>query len=309
MKEKIQIAAILTVFNRKQKTLACLKHLFEAVEAYNKIDTRKGNVEITVFLTDDGCTDGTAEALREAFPRQDINILQGTGDLFWAGGMRFAWQAAIDSGTTWDYYLLLNDDTNVRNDVFTELFEADDYGYRTAGVHGLTSGITCQPGDESTITYGGFRFVNWTKGRFVPVLPSGEPQHIDLTHSNILLVHRSVVEKIGIFHQGFRHKDADWDYGMMALRNRIPLYSTLHVAGECENDHLTGKSEIRMFQDMTIAERKEYVNSPVHSDKDYLLFVKRAIPLRYPFAYLFRHFRLYFPQLYLCITKLRGIYK
>jgi hypothetical protein len=61
--------------------------------------------------------------------------------------MRLAWQAALDTSIKWDYFLLLNDDTNVYSNVFEELFEADEYGYLETGKHGLTSGITCQPGN------------------------------------------------------------------------------------------------------------------------------------------------------------------
>lgn len=305
----MKIAAILTVFNRKQKTLDCLQHLFEAVEAYNKIDTRKGNVEMTVFMTDDGCTDGTAEAVRAAFPQQDIHIVQGTGSLFWAGGMRLAWQTAIDSGTQWDYYLLLNDDTNVFTNVFQELLAADEYGYQQTGRHGLSSGICCEPGNPDEITYGGRNFVNQTKGRQVLVRPTGHPQPIDMTHANILLTHHSVVERIGIFHQGFRHSGADQDYGMMAHRHDLPVFSTAHVCGECECDHHSDKEEARQLMQLSLADRKRYVNSPLHSDHDYLLLIKRNLPMRYPVSLILRTIRVYCPSFYYSITSMRGVYK
>lgn len=305
----MKIAAILTVFNRKQKTLDCLQHLFEAVEAYNKIDTRKGNVEMTVFMTDDGCTDGTAEAVRAAFPQQDIHIVQGTGSLFWAGGMRLAWQTAIDSGTQWDYYLLLNDDTNVFTNVFEQLFEADNYSYRQVGTHGLSTGITCQPGDKSITTYGGMNFVNRAQGRQLLVQPNGRPQQIDLAHANILLVHSSAINKMGIFHGGFQHGCADFDYSMTAHHYGIPVYCTSHVCGECENDHHSQEGEINMLRTMSRTERKKYINSPTHSDCDYLLFVKRNMPMRYPLAALMRTIRVDFPTAYYWLSNLRGLYK
>ena len=127
----IKIATILTVHNRKQKTLSCLQHLYEALDAHNQFATNP--IVLTVFLTDDGCTDGTADAIRLSFPTKGIQILQGSGSLFWAGGMRLAWQAAIDEGTPWDYYLLLNDDTLIYDNVFEELFAADNYGYQLTG--------------------------------------------------------------------------------------------------------------------------------------------------------------------------------
>ena len=303
----MKIAAILTVHNRKQKTLSCLQHLFSAVQAYNR--SAQDTVALTVFLTDDGCTDGTAEAVRAAFADADIRILQGNGQLFWAGGMRRAWQAAIDEGTPWDYFLLLNDDTNVADDVFDELLEADRHGAATCGRHGLSSGITCEPGHPDIISYGGLNFVNKTRGRQVLLQPNGQPQHIDMSHANILLVHAEAVQCMGIFYEGFQHGCADIDYSMMAHRHGLPVFSTSHVCGECECDHGTSRDEIDLLCTMTLAERRQYVNSPTHSDRDYLLFVRRNMPLRYPVAALLRNIRLRFPRLYRSITHFRGVYK
>ena len=303
------IAAILTVFNRRQKTLSCLTYLFQAVSAYNEQEMPNDNIDIAVYLTDDGCTDGTAQAIRESFPMENIRILQGDGNLFWAGGMRKSWQAAIDDKTAYDYYLLLNDDTTVNDNVFTELFEADSYGVKTAGVHGLSSGITCAPGDSATITYGGLNFVSKAKGRQELLQPTGSPQHIDLVHANILLVHNSVVEKIGIFYKGYLHGCADNDYGMMAHHHHLPVFSTSHICGECERDHHTNMSETEYLMSLSRSQRKAFINSPTHSDKDYLLFVRRNLKLRYPFAWLARTLRLNCPKLYFHLTNKRGLYK
>ncbi len=315
---RFSIAVILTVHNRREKTVSCLRHLFAAAEA------AEGSVSLTVFLTDDGCTDGTAEAVRQEFPQLStlnsqlstpkVHIVQGDGNLYWAGGMRKAWQAAIDSGTPWDYYLLINDDTYIYNNVFPQLFEAIDYGYQLTGRYGMASGITCQPTIElgvrsEEITYGGLNFVNKTKGRQVLVKPTGTPQRIDMTHANILLVHHSVVEEIGIFHKGFLHSGADQDYGMMASRHGFPVYSTSLVCGACERDHYSMREEAQQLMRMSLTERKKYVNAPLHCDSDYLLLVRRNMPLRYPMACLMRAIRLYMPSVYYHITNFRGVYK
>jgi GT2 family glycosyltransferase len=303
----MKIAAILTVHNRKQKTLTCLRHLFDATNHYN--NKEKGKIKLSVYLTDDGCTDGTAEAIMKSFPSQHIRILKGTGSLFWAGGMRLAWKTAMEESEEWDYYLLLNDDTNMMDAVFDELFEANSYVLKQTGRQGIISGITCQPGNKSQITYGGFNFVNKTKGRQVLVLPNEVPQRIDLTHANILLVHHSIVKEIGIFYRGYTHGCADIDYSMMAKRHGIPTYSTANVCGECVYDHISQKEEAEHLTTMTLTERKKYVNSPTHCDSDYLLFVHRNLPLRYPLAWLLRTIRVYVPYLYLHITNFRGVYK
>ena len=60
-------AVLLTVFNRKEKTLECLSRLFDQLPVED--------LQIDVFLTDDGCTDGTAEAVENLFP--SVHILKG----------------------------------------------------------------------------------------------------------------------------------------------------------------------------------------------------------------------------------------
>ena len=302
------IAAILTVYNRKQKTLLCLKRLFEAFDAYNE-RTNINDLQLIVYLTDDNSTDGTTDAIKTTFGNRDVHILQGTGSLFWAGGMRLAWESAIKASVDWDYFLLLNDDTFVKENVFDELFETDRYCLRQYGTRGIISGITCQPDNETVITYGGLNFVSKAKGRQVVVQPKGIPQEIDLVHANILLVHSSIVEKIGIFYIGYCHACADNDYGLMAQHNNIPVLSTSYICGECERNHDSNKGEIVKLRRMTLKERKDYINSPIHSDDDYLLFVRRNIPMRFPFALLARTIRLYLPSAYYYIGKLRGLYK
>ena len=54
------IAVLLTVFNRKDKTLKCLEQL------YNQLPLREYQVDI--YLTNDGCTDGTPEAINQKYP-------------------------------------------------------------------------------------------------------------------------------------------------------------------------------------------------------------------------------------------------
>ena len=61
----INIAVLLTCHNRKDKTLSCLSSLFAATERYNLSKEEGKNVGLDIFITDDGCTDGTADAIRQ----------------------------------------------------------------------------------------------------------------------------------------------------------------------------------------------------------------------------------------------------
>ena len=91
-----KIATLLTCYNRKEKTLLALEHLFVAA-------ARLTDQSVKVFLTDAASPDGTAAAVREKFP--EVNVIAASSDTFWCGGMRMAWDAAANSGEKFDAYL------------------------------------------------------------------------------------------------------------------------------------------------------------------------------------------------------------
>ena len=301
----LNIAAILTCHDRRAKTLACLESLFRAVDSY---DGPRGPLRVSVFLTDDGCSDGTAQAVQEAYPSRHICITRSEDDLFWARGMCLSWRTAMEEGTPWDYYLLLNDDTRLLGDAFPLLFDAQEFCLQKTGREGLTSGVTVSPDNPSVTTYGGMRWRNRWLGINEMVVPKGEPMPCDETNANILLVPSSVVQAIGIFHDGYRHSCADYDYSLMAGRQGIPSFVMGLPCGTCEFDHHDQWGKQNKIVQMTRAERRAYFNHPLNSSADHLLFVRRNMPLRYPLVWLGRWMNIYCPGLYNRLTGFRFKY-
>ena len=299
----MKIAVLLTCFNRKEKTLSCLYSLYNALSLYN--DKNENNIEISVYLTDDGCTDGTADAIRNNFSDKDITILQGTGNLYWAGGMRFAWNEALKKHNEWDFYLLLNDDTCVIEDCLFTLMNTDEYSKSKLGKQGIYSGITCDPNNNSKITYGGRKWKNYFLGTTTILTPNGEPQLCDETNANILLVSKIVVDQIGIFWEGYSHIGADFDYAIQCNKRNIPTFVTSKICGYCKNDHRSASEERDKIINMTLQERRNYFNNPLHLSKDRNKFKRRNTPLRYPFGVIGRFLNLYFPTLYYKISDFR----
>lgn len=297
------ISILLTCHNRKSKTEKCLRCLKEAFDAYNIIAEEKMDIEI--FLTDDGCTDGTVEAARCIFPsEQQLHILKGDGTLFWAGGMRFCWNEALKRHLDWEYYLLLNDDTEVMPNVFPELFRAQRYAMDHFGREGIVSGITCSTSDPCVVTYGGDVFTNRLFAKVRRLAPCGEPQICDITNANILFVPVSVVDKAGIFYKGYTHGRADTDYSIMARRKGFPVLLTANFCGRCDHDHSSEMETARKIISMDLRERKMYFKNPLHSSKDFLIVIRRCFPLRLPFVWIGRMLNVYFPRFY---YRIKGI--
>lgn len=160
------IAILLTVFNRKEKTLNCLSKIY----SQNQIN----GYTFDIYLTNDACTDGTPEAINQQYP--EVNIINGKGDLFWNRGMYTAWKRASEV-KDYDFYLWLNDDTFVYPNMLENLLAASENKNNKAIIIGAT-----QSSDHKLITYGG-RLKNGN----IPQ-PKGELTQVAYFNGNIVLV-------------------------------------------------------------------------------------------------------------------------
>lgn len=293
----MQIAVLLTCFNRKEKTCNCLKSMFADLETYN-LNHSEDNISLEVFLVDDGCTDGTANAVSDQFSNQPIHIIQGTGSLFWTGGMRLAWSEAYKRHSNWDFYLLLNDDTELLPGAFEELINAHKYSIDQFGKAGIYSGITCASDDHTKCTYSGNVWVNKTKGTSKRLGPSNSPQMCDMTNANILLVTKEVVDQVGRFSTAYQHGMADYDYSIRVRKHGLPVLITANTCGICDNDHVDFKEQAERICNMSLVQRWKYFRHPVHSSSDYLRFIWNTSPRRYPMVWVGRMLNLFIPKIY-----------
>lgn len=268
-----KIAVLLTVFNRKEKTLMCL----DSLEATHE---RSGSeLEYDVYLTDDGSTDGTAEALAGREYPFRLTVLPGSGSLYWNGGMINSWKAAQAHGG-YDGYLWLNNDTEVLDAFWGNLVEADSICREKYGRGGIYVGST-KDKETGRFTYGGFVFTNkWTLSDKM-IHPDGQSYlECQCAHGNITFVSADVVEKMGIFYDGYIHGAGDHDYTYRAWKNGFHILVMKDYAGVCENDHpVTGGHR---FHGMNLKQRIAYMKSPFGFNlHNTLLFQKRCFPHRY----------------------------
>lgn len=298
------IAALLTCFNRKNKTVKAIKSLFLAEQKYREYTTH--SIKISIFLTDDGCTDDTADAVRVVTADHDCSIIESDGNAYWAGGMRIAWKAALDSKTDYDYYLLLNDDTVLSEDCFIQLFQTDSFSLQTFSKHGVYTGFVSDPENKELITYGAKVYKNSFFHGAIDIQPAGQPILCNMPNANILLVSKDVVEEIGILDEIYVHGAADWDYGMKASKAGYPVLTTPGVCGYCEFDHKKGQEEELIALNMNVSERKKFILKPTYYYSDGLKFSRRYNKSKYYISKLFYFVFLYTPKLYYFIFKQRG---
>lgn len=281
------IAVLITCYNRKAKTLSCLDALQETL-------LPQGNrIHVRVFLTDDGCTDGTADAIRQRGYRIPITILQGTGSLYWNGGMILAWKAALAEGC-FDGFLWLNDDTTVLPAFWDDLLLTDRHSQVAYGRKGIYVGST-KDALTDQFTYGGFRYINkWTLvDQFI--IPDGRTvQACEAAHGNITYVSAEVVEEMGIFCERYFHGGSDHDYTYLAHKEGFPVLVLPRYSAACVNDHL-GKT--RDDTRLPLSRRWKDFRSPKGAMHNTLLFNKRCFPWRVPFVWVSGLLKTLFPSL------------
>ena len=294
----MKVAILITCHNRKEKTLRCLSSIRDSLTE---------GIEPKVFLTDDGCSDRTGEAVTSAGWGFPVKVLQGDGDLFWNGGMILAWKAALDEGG-FDGYLWINDDITVLPEFWTDLAAADAFCLEKYGKRGIYAGST-KDADNGKFTYGGFIYTSKFTLKDKLIEPDGKNFiPCEAAHGNITYVAAEVVEKTGIFCEKYIHGGSDHDYTYLAHKAGFPILVLPHYSASCENDHL-GKT--RDYTVLPFRERCKLFYSPKgYNMHNTLLFNRRCFPWRVPFVWMQGITKLLFPKLgYGLYLRLRGVKK
>lgn len=269
------IAVLLTVFNRKEKTLACLGNLAKQ----QKVE----GLQVGVWLVNDGCTDGTPEAVKERFP--DVNVIDADGNLYWNRGMYTAWKAAAEA-RDYDYYLWLNDDSLLIDCALKNMLEASarckDNAVIVAAMKSKVKGST---------TYSGQR-----NNRMVE--PNGTLQECETFNGNCVLVPQSVYKKVGNLDWTFRHAIGDMDYGYRVRKAGFKNFVAPQHLGFCENNPKLPKWA---RPEIPIKERFKNLYSPLGYAEPlpFFAYERRAFGLAVAIKHFITiHIRVIFPQLW-----------
>lgn len=240
MNTGISIAVLMTCFNRRDTTLRCLECLYS--------QELPAGVTVKIFLVDDGCTDGTGTAVKEAHP--DIEVIPGTGSLFWCNGMRLAWDHAAKEDP--DFYLWLNDDSMLLDGALKKLLatytEVSHQRSENRDSESSASNVSSVNDEQASIiigsccdpmtgirTYGGQRRVDHHPARLVPIYPEDRPLECDTFQGNVVLVPRGVFKRVGNM-RSYSHAMGDTDYGYQAVRAGCAIWLTAGFVALCESN-------------------------------------------------------------------------
>lgn len=206
------IAIIITVFNRKEKTLNCLQELSKQIH--------QEDINKDTYITDGGSNDGTFEEVTEKFPEVDIEIKNG---VFWNRGMFTSWERAARK-QRYDYYLWLNDDVTLYSDCIQTLLSASKEKEDKA----IIVGATTDTNTKQKLTYGGR-----IERKGIPPV-NGELTKVDFFNGNIVLIPNSVFDVLGNLDYYYTHSKGDFDYGIRAKKAGIEVFQCGKALGECD---------------------------------------------------------------------------
>lgn len=244
-----RITVIFTCFNRREKTLRCIKSLKEANE----------QSQFQFVAVDDNSSDGTREQL-EQLGREGyrIRVLSGDGTLFWAGGMRKGIAYAKEKTDT-EYYLLVNDDVEFLPGAIDQM--AED-GRRFSAENGRDTVLVGPMRDEDgRFSYGGIRY---RKGiRYDEVHPEDADRSCDSFNMNCLMLTRGVLMALPNFDRHYIHSLADFDYGLEMKRRGIPVLVTDYYVGICpDNDPKGGWTDRSLPRRERVRQKESIKGAP-----------------------------------------------
>lgn len=219
---------MLTCFNRKALTLACL----EALER----SAARAAVKLEAVLVDDASPDGTGAEVHRRFPW--VEVIAGSGALFWNRGMHLGFARAMQRRA--EHYLWLNDDTHLVPEALANLLAQHAALSAKLGGPAILVGATAER-ESGKVSYGG-RVVTsrWRPFSYRLVYSDTQALPCDAIEGNCVLITRAVAERVGNLDPVFEHAMGDTDYGLRAGALGIPAFVASGVVGHCSQNPLRG---------------------------------------------------------------------
>ena len=223
-----RLCALLTCFNRRDTTLACLAALERAAA--------RAGVPPWAVVVDDGSRDGTAHAVRSRYAWADV--VEGSGELYWARGMHAAQAQAMRHAPA--LLLWLNDDSMLDDDALARLLSTHDE-LSAGGRQPLLLVGSTRDAATGRRTYGGLLRAGGLRALAMrDAEPGGAARRVDSFDGNIVLVNAKAAAMLGNLDPAFEHAMADTDYGLRARRLGIELWLAAGTHGVCSTNALHG---------------------------------------------------------------------
>lgn len=251
---QVKVAVLLTCYNRKEKTIACLKSLANQNPGY----------DLRFVVTDDNSSDGTVSALQES--GLTVKILSGDGNLFWNGGMRKAISYALQKNDWYDYVMLVNDDVLFYPGIVDLLYHRlmENEGEVVVGSTEDTAGRT---------SYGGVICLSRHFAKFRLQEPTENPVFCDTFNCNCVFMSKEIFFQAGNLDKHYTHSMGDYDYGMKLVRKGLRIINSEKHVGKCDDNEDAGTWRDTNLSRKQRLQKKESAKGLPR--KDWFYFVKK----------------------------------
>jgi GT2 family glycosyltransferase len=222
-------------WNGKVDTLQCLESLERLTYKCNEI-----------VVVDNASTDDSVHAISARFP--EITILQSGGNLGFAGGNNVGLRHLL--GSTSDFVLLLNNDTQVAPDLLERLLDVvTAHGDRTT-----VGAITLSLERPEAVQFGGaawepatFHF-RWLHGNLDDPAYTPEMIESDYIQGSAMLIPVAALREVGLFDERYFlvYEDTDWCYRARAHGYRCCISTRARIWHK-ESPSFGGKNALYVY--------------------------------------------------------------
>lgn len=189
------------------------------------------------FLVDDKSSDGTYEKVKNLYP--NVTLIRGSGNLYWAGGMRLGW-SFISKSTNFDYLFVYNDDVIFNLNAITLLLKSLDNQNKIRQNNVILIGDIEDPISKK-INYGGLVRNSIFNPLSFKIDDRYSDQLLDIKTINMngCLIGKRVLKKFGFLDKNFTHGGADFEYGLRVGKNKNFFVLRLSkVIGQCKRNDI-----------------------------------------------------------------------
>lgn len=246
--ENVKVTVILTCYNRKEKTINCINRLCQ------------NTAQVDFIIVDDNSNDGTTESLEQL---KVVELLNGTGSLYWSGGMRRGIEKYLNRRHKSNYVMLVNDDVDFMPYVIDKMLELNDRNVQ------VLVGATC--GSNGELTYGGMKLNKPRKKDIYHHVGIDGILDCDTFNCNCVLVPDEIVRKVGNFDSVYTHSLADIDYGFKIKQEGYDIISTSFYVGVCDTNEIVGTWKDRSLSRWERIKKKESIKGSPYKEWFYFL--------------------------------------
>jgi len=188
-----RIAAVIPTFNRCELLRTSIGQLQDQANALSDVD-------LTIIVVNDGCTDNTDTMLTQELP--EAVQVKTPGNYWYTKSMNVGFQKALKLDI--DHVLTLNDDIDLKHDYLEQIVEAVS-AYNEPIIMGSTSVTYEKP---HRITFSGVKEVNWWRVKkelyhpYLKEVPLGELKGVkksEVLPGRGMLIDIKILEGIGLF--------------------------------------------------------------------------------------------------------------